>query len=160
LRCDTEEGGEIGRRRSSRCWAAARSEVEGSPRFARFSARWHVRVREAAIELIGSHAEVEEVPTAIAAALSAKQAGLVATAHSSSSRIRPGHERCQGTRRRRRSKLGKRSIARSRRRRRNGRALIEAAGAGYLGAAVPKLEGYCAHPNPTLRGTRRARCPF
>jgi len=30
-------------------------------------------------------------------------------------------------------------------------ALIEAAGAIHLGAAVPKLEAYCAHPNPTLR---------
>jgi cyclophilin family peptidyl-prolyl cis-trans isomerase len=153
LRCDTEEGGEIGQK--AQLEVLGRRPIRGR-RLASFRAllgSTHVRVREAAIELIGSHAEVEEVPAAIAAALSAKQAGLVATAAqfvvAHPDRVVSAAKGPDA------DVAGKLAEALDRTFAPDDvetvGALIEAAGAAHLGAAVPKLEGYCTHPNPTLR---------
>jgi cyclophilin family peptidyl-prolyl cis-trans isomerase len=113
-----------------------------------------VRVREAAIDLLGGHAEVEEAPHMIAAALSAEPPGLVATAAqfvvSHPDRLGDG------------AKGGMAAEVTTKLEQALGRkfapddvetvgALIEAAAAAHLTSALPKLEFYCAHANPTLR---------
>jgi cyclophilin family peptidyl-prolyl cis-trans isomerase/HEAT repeat protein len=153
LRCDPEQGGVIGQR--AQLEVLGRRPVKGK-RLALFRAlasSAHARVREAAIELMGSHPEIEDGPGVIAAALSAKQAGIVATA---AEFVTAHPDRIGGE--------GKAPAAdvSSKLEEALGRtfapddvetvgALIEAAGAARLASAVPKLEPYCGHPNPTLR---------
>jgi cyclophilin family peptidyl-prolyl cis-trans isomerase len=152
LRCDPEEGGAIGQR--AQLEVLGRRPVRGR-RLAVFRALAnspHARVREAAIELMGGHPEIEEGPALIAAALSAKQAGIVATA---AEFVVAHPDRIGGSANAAADVPGKLEEA-------LGRgfapddvetvgALIEAAGAARLASAVPKLEPYCGHPNPTLR---------
>jgi cyclophilin family peptidyl-prolyl cis-trans isomerase/HEAT repeat protein len=151
LRCDPEEGGIIGQR--AQLEVLGRRPVRGKRlvQFRALASSPHARVREAAIELMGGHPEIEEGPGVIAAALDAKQAGIVATAAefvvAHPDRIAVGKAKADVTTKLEEA-LGRafapddvETVG----------ALIEAAGAARLASAVPKLEPYCGHPNPTLR---------
>jgi cyclophilin family peptidyl-prolyl cis-trans isomerase len=146
LKCDPEEGGVIGQR--AELEVLARRPVRGKrlALFRTLANSPHARVREAAIELLGGHPEIQGGEEVIAAALSAKQAGIVATA---AEFVVAHPDRIGG------DVTAKLEEA-------LGRAfapddvetvgdLIEAAGAARVASAVPKLEPYCGHPNPTLR---------
>jgi cyclophilin family peptidyl-prolyl cis-trans isomerase len=153
LRCDPEPGGVIGQR--AQLEVIGRRAVKGKrlALFRTLASSPHARVREAAIELMGAHPEIEEGSGVIAAALSAKQAGIVATA---AEFVVAHPDRIDGE-----GKAGAAGVT-SKLEEALGRAfapddvetvgaLIEAAGAARLASAVPKLEPYCGHPNPTLR---------
>jgi cyclophilin family peptidyl-prolyl cis-trans isomerase/HEAT repeat protein len=153
LRCDPEEGGEIGQR--AQLDVLGRRPLRGR-RLALLRtllASPHVRVREAAIDLLGGHSEVEDVSRMIAAALSAEPAGLVATA----AQFVVSHPDRLGTAAKGMTPDVATELEKALERKfapddvETVSALIEAAGVAHLTAATPKLESYCGHPNPTLR---------
>jgi cyclophilin family peptidyl-prolyl cis-trans isomerase len=167
LQCDPEVGGETGQR--AELEVLGRRPIRGK-RLALFRALLgskHIRVREAAIELLLSHPEIDDAAAAISAALATQEPGVVATA---AEFVTAHPERLSGS-------------AKHESRATDGSApvvagllpdvanklkdaidrnwapdeietigaLLEAAGAARLEAALPKLESYCRDANPTLR---------
>ncbi len=167
VRCDPDENGEIGQR--AQLEILGRRPIQGRrlALFRKLLGSPHVRVREAAVELLGAHPEIEDVSTIIGAALAASEAGLVATAAEVATRH---PERLAGTQHasRRTADAGALAPAAIAPEVSNGLkralerewpgdaietvgALLEASGALRFEAATAKLESYCRHPNPTLR---------
>jgi len=150
VRCDPDEHGETGERAALEVLGRRRIQHRRLALFRALLGSTHLRIREAAIELLGAHPEVDDTPAAIAAALSAKEAGLVSTA----AQFVVSHpDRLGGGRA---DVVGKVDQALNRTWADDDvetlGLLIEAAGVVHLDAALPKLEAYCRHANPTLRG--------
>ncbi len=151
LRCDPEEGGAVGQR--AQLDVIGRRPVRGRrlTLFRSLASSPHKRVREAAIELMGAHPEIPDAPAVIAAALGGRDAGIVATA----AEFVAAHPN-RVAEKDAAADVGDKLVQAL------GRAfapddietigaLIEAAGAAGLAKALPTLEAYCGHANPTLR---------
>ena len=170
LQCDPDPDGVIGQR--AQLEVIGRRPLEGRRLvlYRKLLDSPHVRVREAAIELLAGHSEVEETPAIVGRALGAKEVGVVATAAefiaahpqrvadrgvASAAGVVPD---AKATLERGAilpdvaAKLTE-AIARS-------WApddvetlgtLVEAAGATRLEAVTGQLETFCKHSNPTLR---------
>jgi cyclophilin family peptidyl-prolyl cis-trans isomerase/HEAT repeat protein len=80
MQCDPDAEGVSGQR--AQLEVVGRRPIVGRrlPMYRKLLASPHVRVREAAIEMLGGHPEVEDTPALVAAALGAKEVGMVATA--------------------------------------------------------------------------------
>ena len=149
-RCDPDEQGESGQ--LALLQVLGKRSVRGG-RLATFRSLLgakNARVREAALELMGSHPEIDDFVGKVGEALSAKEPGVVATAAELLTAhpdcARPGDVAPLG------ATLGAaldhpgraddlETIA----------ALLDAAAALHIDVAEKKLQSYCTHPNPTLR---------
>jgi cyclophilin family peptidyl-prolyl cis-trans isomerase len=80
LQCDPDAEGASGQR--AQVDVIGRRPITGRrlPLYRKLLASPHLRVREAAVELLAGHPEVEDTPGIMAAALGAKEVGMVATA--------------------------------------------------------------------------------
>ncbi|MET0592429.1 MAG: peptidylprolyl isomerase [Polyangiaceae bacterium] len=80
LACDPDPDGVIGQR--AQVEVVGRRPLEGKrlAAYRKLLVSPHARVREAAIELLAAHPEVEETPAIIEAALVSKEVGVIATA--------------------------------------------------------------------------------
>jgi cyclophilin family peptidyl-prolyl cis-trans isomerase len=143
--CDPE-GGEIGQRAELDVLGRRRMEGKRLARLHRLLASKSLRVREASIELLADHPEVEDAASIIAQALAAPEAGLVATA----AQLLAAHPDRAGAETRDKLKAAIEKTWAPDDVETVG-ALLDAAGAVGLEAAVPKLEGSCKSVNPTLR---------
>lgn len=125
-------------------------------------------VREAALELLLTHDEVEDIPQLLAHALAAKEVGVRASAARVLSRYpsraqQPADPRVVRELTRQLAEVGKSNAIEL------SSLLLDAAAALELLGAKPALERACASSNPTLRlhaerglqqlGDRRHRCP-
>jgi cyclophilin family peptidyl-prolyl cis-trans isomerase len=165
--CDPDPEGVIGQR--TQLEVVGRRPIEGRrlPLFRKLASSPHPRVREAAVELLAGHPEIEETAAIVGLALGAKETGVVATAaefitaHPERVAARPAH----GTTPDATSALERGSIlpdigaklkqAILRRWAPDDvetvGSLVEAAGATRLDGIGSELEAFCKHTNPTLR---------
>ena len=164
--CDPEPEGLTGQRAVLE--VIGRRPIEGRRlvAFRKLAASPHLRVREAAVELLAGHAEVEETPAIVAAALGAKEVGVVATA---AEFISAHPERVSAHPTTGKDDAGKALepgalIPEIATKLRDALArpwapddvetvgsLVEAAGATRLDGITSQLEAFCKHGNPTLR---------
>jgi cyclophilin family peptidyl-prolyl cis-trans isomerase len=172
VNCDPDAEGLIGQR--ALLDVIGRRPIEGRrlSAFRKLAASSHLRVREAALELLAGHAEVEETPAMVALALGAKEVGVVATAaefiaahpERVSTRAPPGNSDVAA-----KTDAGKaidpgaiRPEVATKLREALTRpwapddvetlgTLVEAAGATRLDGVTSQLEAFCKHNNPTLR---------
>jgi len=151
--CDHENDGEIGQR--AKLEVLGRRPIRGRHLaiYRALAASSHVRVREAAVELLAAHPEIDDAPAIVADALGAQQVGLVATA---AEFVTAHPDRVSG-----RPKSNDADVA--------GKLaaalersfgpddvetvgdLIEAVGAIRLASASAKIESYCGYENATVR---------
>jgi len=142
--CDPEAG-EIGQRAELEVLGRRRLEGRRLTRFRQIAGSKNIRVREAAIELLADHPEVD-ASSLIAQALSATEAGVVATA----AQLLAGHpDRAAADTGNKVKEALERTMAPDDIE--TVGALLDAAGAIHLEAAQHKLESYCKSVNPTLR---------
>lgn len=167
VQCDPDVEGVIGQR--AQLEVIGRRPIEGRrlTQYRKLVDSPHLRVREAALELLAGHAEVEDTPAIVARALGAKEVGVVATAaefvtaHPERVAGRPGPSTAPDARpvlergallpeiaTKLQEALARRwapddveTLG----------SLVEAAGATHLDGALAELETFCKHPNPTLR---------
>jgi cyclophilin family peptidyl-prolyl cis-trans isomerase len=165
--CDPDPEGVIGQR--AQLEVVGRRPIEGRrlTLYRKLVDSPHPRVREAAIELLAAHPEVEETPSIVARALGAKEVGVVATA---AEFIAAHPQRVAG-------RVGAPSAADAKTSLERGAilpeiatkltealarpwapddvetlgTLVEAAGATRLEGVMNQLETFCRHDNPTLR---------
>jgi cyclophilin family peptidyl-prolyl cis-trans isomerase len=167
VQCDPDSEGMIGQR--AQLEVVGRRPIEGRrlTLYRKLVDSPHPRVREAALELLAGHAEVEETPTIVGRALGAKEPGVVATAaefitaHPERVASRPAASAAQDAR----TVLERGTIlpdiatrlteALARRWAPDDvetlGSLVEAAGATRLEGVANQLETFCRHTNPTLR---------
>jgi cyclophilin family peptidyl-prolyl cis-trans isomerase len=143
--CDPE-GGEIGQRAELEVLGRRRLEGKRQVRFRRLLDSKSIRVREAAVELLADHPEVDDAGSIIAKALDASEPGMVATAAQllAAHPDRAGNEtrdKLQGAIDKKWAPDDMETLG----------ALLDAAGAVHLDVGVPKLETFCKSVNPTLR---------
>src|SRR5882724_9862526 len=149
LRCDPEDHGEIGEKAQLEVLGRRSIRDHKLALYRALLGSRHVRVREAALDLLGSHAEIDGVADIVTAALAAEEPGMVATA---ATFVAAHPDRVSTAKRDLGSKIEEAL----------GRAfspddietvsaLIEAAGAARVNALIPKIESYCTDANPTLR---------
>jgi cyclophilin family peptidyl-prolyl cis-trans isomerase/HEAT repeat protein len=167
LQCDPDPEGVIGQR--AQLEVVGRRPIDGRrlSLFRKLVDSPHPRVREAAVELLAGHAEVEETPAIIGKALGAKEAGVVATA----AEFIAAHPQRVAAR----AAAGGAPDAKAAIERgallpdvatklteafarswapddlETLGALVEAAGATRLEGVTRQLESFCKHSNPTLR---------
>jgi cyclophilin family peptidyl-prolyl cis-trans isomerase len=183
VNCDPDAEGLAGQR--ARLEVLGRRPLEGRrlAAFRKLAASPHPRVREAAIELLAVHPEVQDTPAILALALGAKEVGVVATA----AEFISSHPEKVAAPAARQDDAGKAlgpgaivpEIAAKLREAlaRNWApddvetlgSLVEAAGATRLDGVSDQLEAFCKHDNPTLRDhtaralsllkTPRVTCP-
>jgi cyclophilin family peptidyl-prolyl cis-trans isomerase/HEAT repeat protein len=158
-KCDPDENGAVGQQ--ALLTVLGRRSVGG----ARLSL-WRtladssdVRVREAAIDLLGAHPEIEDVASTIARALESKEPGVVAVAAQvvagHPDRFAPGRGESERVRKDAKAVAEALSAALDRSfapdEIETQGALLEAAGAVGLVSAQKRMETFCGNPNPTLR---------
>ena len=143
--CDTDPHGDVGERAAAA--ALGRRPIRGArvALWKKLLGSPHPRTREAALELCADHTELADADGALAAALDAKEPGVVATAAQVLEK-RPG---TWPTAEKALAKAFDRAWAPDDVE--TVSALMEAAGAMRLGAVSARLEAYCSHKNPTLR---------
>ena len=165
--CDPDPEGVIGQR--TQLDVVGRRPIEGRRLllFRKLASSPHPRVREAAVELLAGHPEIEETPSIVGVALGAKETGVVATAaefitaHPERVAARPAPSTTPDAT----SALERGAIlpdigaklkqAILRRWAPDDvetvGSLVEAAGATRLDGIASELEAFCKHTNPTLR---------
>jgi len=166
VHCDPDAEGLIGQR--AVLDVVGRRPIEGRrlAAFRRLAASPHLRVREAAVELLAGHAEVQDTPAIVALALGAKEVGVVATA---AEFISAHPERVSLRTAAGMGDAGKALdpgaiLPEIATKLRDALArpwapddvetvgsLVEAAGATRLDGVTQQLEAFCKHSNPTLR---------
>jgi cyclophilin family peptidyl-prolyl cis-trans isomerase/HEAT repeat protein len=166
LQCDPDADGVSGQR--AQLDVIGRRSIVGRrlPLYRKLLASPHLRVREAAVELLGGHPEVEDTPAIVATALGAKEVGMVATAAefvtkhperlalSSPNRAGPAQVLLEAG-----NLLP--DVAKSLREALARKwapddvetlgSVVEAAGATHLDGIASQLESFCKDDNPTLR---------
>jgi cyclophilin family peptidyl-prolyl cis-trans isomerase/HEAT repeat protein len=166
LQCDPDVDGMSGQR--AQLEVIDRRPIVGRrlPLYRKLLASPHRRVREAAIDLLAGHSEVEDTPAIVAAALGAKEVGIVATAaefvakHPERVGIDPPSHDAHAEYRLEAGNLLP-DVAKSLREAlarpwapddvETLGAVVEAAGATHLDGVARQLETFCQDSNPTLR---------
>jgi cyclophilin family peptidyl-prolyl cis-trans isomerase len=145
--CEPEREGAIGQR--ARVEVLGRRPIRGDrlAQWTMLAGSKHAKVREAALELVGGHAELQEAPREISRAFESESPGIVATA----GQLVAAHpDRAGG------APVGKALLAALERpwppdAIETVGALVEAAGALRLEGAGARMEALCTNANPTLR---------
>jgi cyclophilin family peptidyl-prolyl cis-trans isomerase len=158
-KCDPDENGPIGQ--LALLTVLGRHSIQG-PRLALWRtlvASGNVRVREAALELLSAHPEIDDAASELARALAAKEPGLAASAAqiiaAHPDRFAIGGPKTEGVKPRAPVVAEALDAALDRSFAPDEietlGAIIEAAGAVGLVSAQKRLESFCRHPNPTIR---------